>query len=493
LGYATALYKREADVPSEEAKVEYAWLLGGRDANNIPTEGRMCYTGTWPAQITNRPMALATSGAFATTQARIRLFDVRAKGVGAKTLALEAPAGITNDLYDIAGTENSPIGIVKRGEGTWCIGGNVSLGGPISVEGGELIVENRPSGSAYTWFKLTVKQTAATCLRYVNYNSTDRYVRISELGLFDKNGNRITLGIRQAETSLDVLQGMSQVAIDSPNSISFDKINSNTSCLFDNLKPDASGLYHGGMRALTKTQIRLDNPNTWASVVFRLTNGSPEAVSFDYVNPGTTKNDISWGHSFPTAMRLEASNDGVNWEMVWEDDELEIPEGLENEDSSKTYYKWASNGDAWTTTLKQRKYEDGKSFKLERTRQLRETSVLTLIPELSVAAGASLKVEGDTTVPMPVVCAVKVDGLAGAGAVQGIKFASSGVLNVVNCSFEGHSVTLPLGFANADGAENLSKWNLEIDGEIPSRLSVSVASDGSSLTISKIGMTIVVR
>jgi hypothetical protein len=118
---------------------------------------------------------------------------------------------------------------------------------------------------------------------------------------------------------------------------------------------------------------------------------------------------------------------------------------------------------------------------------------LTLIPELSVAARASLKVEGDATVPMPVVCAVKVDGLAGAGAVQGIKFASTGVLNVVNCSFEGHSVTLPLGFAEVDGAENLSKWNLEIDGEIPTRLTVSVASDGSSLTVSKIGMTIVVR
>jgi hypothetical protein len=495
LGYATALYRREADVPSEEnAKVEYAWLLGGRDENGNPTEGRMCYTGTWPAQITNRPMALASSGAFATTQARIRLFDVRTEGEGAKMLALEAPAGIVNDLCDIAGSESAPVGIIKRGEGTWWIGGNVSLGGPISVEGGELVVENRPAGSAYTWFRLTVKQTAATCPRYPSFNSNDRYIRMGELGLFDKNGNRLALGIKQAESPFHVLPGMSQVAADTSNGLSFDKPLSNTSCLFDNLKPDAGGSYYGGMRAVSDVQIRLDNPNTWASVVLRLTNGSPEAVSFDYVNPGTTKNEISWGHSYPTAMRLEASNDGVNWEKVWEDDELEIPEGLETDDLSKTYYRWASNCDDWGTALKPRKHEDGKSFKLERTRQLRTASVLTTIPELSVAAGASLKVIGDEAVVMPEVRAIKVDGSAGAGTVQGVKFAASGVLNVVNCSFEGHSVSLPLGFAQAEGVENLSKWAIKIDGgEIPSRLNVSVASDGSSVTVSKIGMTIVVR
>ena len=95
---------------------------------------------------------------------------------------------------------------------------------------------------------------------------------------------------------------------------------------------------------------------------------------------------------------------------------------------------------------------------------------------------------------MPEVRAIKVDGSAGAGTVQGVKFAASGVLNVVNCSFEGHSVSLPLGFARAEGVENLSKWAIKIDGgEIPSRLNVSVASDGSCVTVSKIGMTIVVR
>ena len=94
----------------------------------------------------------------------------------------------------------------------------------------------------------------------------------------------------------------------------------------------------------------------------------------------------------------------------------------------------------------------------------------------------------------PLVSNLSVDMKSGVGTVQGVKFAASGVLNVVNCSFEGHSVSLPLGFAQAEGVENLSKWAIKIDGgEIPSRLNVSVASDGSSVTVSKIGMTIVVR
>ena len=128
LGFAMDLYRRGTGEPTQNDKVDYAWLLGGTDGNGNATEGRMLYTGEASVQCTNRLTALSSSGAFGTSQARVRLFGVRPEGEGAKTLALEAPAGITNDLYDIYGTAESPIGIVKRGPGSWRIGGNVSLG-----------------------------------------------------------------------------------------------------------------------------------------------------------------------------------------------------------------------------------------------------------------------------------------------------------------------------------------------------------------------------
>ena len=76
LGYATDLHKREADAPSASSAVGYAWLLGGTNTAGNATEGRMLFTGALTSQVTNRPLALATAGAFGTTQARIRLTTI---------------------------------------------------------------------------------------------------------------------------------------------------------------------------------------------------------------------------------------------------------------------------------------------------------------------------------------------------------------------------------------------------------------------------------
>ena len=445
---------------------------------------------------------MATAGAFGTAQARIRLFDVRPEGVGAKTLALEAPAGITNDLYDVAGTETSPVGIVKRGEGTWRIGGNVSLGGAISVDEGELVVENRPKGSAYTWFRLTVKQTAATCPRFrdftnvdgvvTNYNSSDRYVIMGEFALFDADGNRINLGISQAETPMDVMPGTSQIGFDAPNAVTFNTLVADTACLFDNMKTSPDGAYLGGMRFYTKTQIDIDRPETWVPIVFRLTNGTDRAVSLDWVNPGTTRVDSGWGQRYPTAMMLEGSNDGVHWEKVWEDNEIKLPTGSVTDDITKTVYCWASNSDGWWQDYHtKRKASAGKSLAFSQTGQLRETAVLASIPELSVAAGASFRVEADPEAALPKVGALVIDGSAGAGRVAGVAFDECGSIDIRNSPLE--RVSVPLGFAGVEGVGNLKNWVVTIDGEAPGKRVVTVSADGSMLSISGKGLVMVVR
>ena len=496
LGYATELYKREANKPSAEAKVEYAWLLGGTNEVGNATEGRMLYTGTLTSQVTNRPLALATAGAFGTTQARIRLCDVRTEGAGAKTLALEAPAGITNDLVDVAGSAEAPVGLVKRGAGTWRVSGNVSLGGPIAVEGGDLVIENRPEGSVYTWFRLTIKETAATCARYSNYvrpdgvttnfNSTSKYVNLAEFALLDADGTRVNLGLQDAVSFLDVAYGQSHLG-EVSNAVTFNPLDATAFCLFDNTKTTPSGGYYGGMRFYTASQITLADSNTWVPFVFRLTNGTARAVSCDFVYPGTASNDVSAVRMFPTAMRLEASNDGIHWEQVWENDTLEVPWGLPNE------YRWASNGDSWWAGYHTaRKASAGKSFAFSRTGQQRVTSTLTSIPNLSVAVGASLRIESDVGTTAPTVSAVTVDGTSGAGTVERVAFAANGTLDVTGVG-DAACAMLPLGFAGADGASNLKDWTITVDGERPAKYVCTVSADGSQLTVSRRGTVFIVR
>lgn len=496
LGFAMDLYRRGTGEPTQNDKVDYAWLLGGTDGNGNATEGRMLYTGEASVQCTNRLTALSSSGAFGTSQARVRLFGVRPEGEGAKTLALEAPAGITNDLYDIYGTAESPIGIVKRGPGSWRIGGNVSLGGGIDVKEGELVVENRPKDSAYTWFRLTIKQTAATCPRYkdftrpdgvvTNFNSADKYVMLAELALFDEDGRRINIGITPAAEPLSVFCGQSQIGVCNPNPVTYYH-DADTYCLFDNVKPTPTlGKYSGGMRFYTERQINIDDSSTWVPIVFRLTNGTSRAVSCDFVYPCTLNNATTSAGRCPTAMKLEASNDGVNWENVWEDDSIEIPAGKEND------YRWISDGEGWSAGYSRLRKAPEKSFGFSRAGQMRSTAVLADVPVLSVASGAVLRIEGDDSVPAPRISKIAVDASAGIGKVFGAAFSEYGSVEIANVP-ENLPVSFSLAQGDASGLENLKNWDVSFADGASGRITAAISPDGSSLTISKRGLTVVVR
>ena len=498
LGVSTDLYQREADTPSDEAHVGYAYLLGGSASNGEPTEGRMRYIGSDPAQCSTRPIALKTDGALAVTASRkLRLFDVRTEGVGAKRLALEAAEGAVGDLFDIFDSAESPISIVKRGAGVWRIGGKQALHGGVTVEGGTLVVENMAADSPYSWFRFSVKEVVAGCERYSNYtgkyftnynfNKADAALNVSELGLFDVKGYRLGIGISDVDHEYLVSRG--NCAYVNPDRIKSEPYDSSSSyCLFDNRKETATGTFCGGLQLALKKMPKKDTPSTWFPIVFRVTNGTPEAVSWDFVNTralyGALEGSLLEVQRQVTAARLEGSADGVHWDVL-SDVDVEVPE-----DEVKKYV-WVSNHEAWSSApTNRRKLSDGKGFALSRTTPVHAPAPWLNVAHLSVAGGAVLRFEGVA----PLVSNLSVDMKSGVGTVQGVKFAASGVLNVVSCSFEGHSVSLPLGFAQAEGAENLSKWTIKIDGEaIPSRLNVSVASDGSSITVSKIGMTIVVR
>jgi hypothetical protein len=117
--------------------------------------------------------------------------------------------------------------------------------------------------------------------------------------------------------------------------------------------------------------------------------------------------------------------------------------------------------------------------------------VLASIPELSVAAGASFRVEADPEAALPKVGALVIDGSAGAGRVAGVAFDECGSIDIRNSPLE--RVSVPLGFAGVEGVGNLKNWVVTIDGEAPGKRVVTVSADGSMLSISGKGLVMVVR
>ena len=122
----------------------------------------------------------------------------------------------------------------------------------------------------------------------------------------------------------------------------------------------------------------------------------------------------------------------------------------------------------------------------------RNVAALTSIPHLSVAHGASFRVESDASASAPTVSALSVDGSTGAGTVSGVAFAQSGTIDVTNVPSV-QSVAVPLGFAGVEGVGNLNGWVFTIDGEQPVKHTVAVSADGTALLISRKGIVVTVR
>jgi hypothetical protein len=260
-----------------------------------------------------------------------------------------------------------------------------------------------------------------------------------------------------------------------------------TYCLFDNVKPTPTlGKYSGGLRFYTERQINIDDSSTWVPIVFRLTNGTSRAVSCDFVYPCTLNNATTYAGRCPTAMKLEASNDGINWENVWEDDSIEIPAGEEND------YRWISDGDGWSHGYSRLRKAPEKSFKFSRTGQMRSTAVLADVPVLSVASGAVLRIEGDDSVPAPCISKIAVDASAGFGKVFGAAFSGSGSIEIRNVP-ENLPVSFSFAQGDVEGLANLKDWAISFAGDVPGRLVAAISSDGSSLTVSNRGLSVVIR
>lgn len=482
LGLANACYGRVAGAVAGLTSVDYAYLLGATNAAQRAEEGeaRFVYTGSASVQVTSRRIAVQNDAAIGFTQAkRFRWADVRTEGAGAKTLALEAPADATGELFDVVDSQWAPISVEKRGAGVWRLAGTNAVHGTLAAKGGTLVVENPvpTQQKSFSWFRLIVKETAATCARTTSLNGESKAVSLAELGFFDADGTRYGIGIADAASEADIVPGTAQFG-DTNRIYSLYKTSKPTD-IFDNMKQSydlASGnppaVTNWGDFAYATLAVRpvlADEETWWPMVVCRLPTGTPEIVSWDFVTPSADAKQI-------TAARLQASVDGIHWETVSDVDEVR---------ASTASWQWASNGDAWATgQTAKRKVSEAKGFAFSHTASSFE------VPELG---NVSVAVESDAVVRFegvaPTVTSLAVSATSG-GTVSNAAFAAAGTLEIGGLG-KGE-LRIPMNLSETTDFKNIEKWTLTSGGQtLEGKREFAVGPDG--ITVFAKGMVLIFR
>jgi autotransporter-associated beta strand protein len=422
---------------------------------------------TRPLVLNGKGGAIRASGI---GSARLGFGDVSALAAGETTLVIDG----TNTLFNtISGVRDGAgrVNVVKNGDGDWYLSCSNTFSGDLAVNAGTLTV----LGPKYTWFRFTVKQTGNS-----NY-----VIAFRQLALYDANGVRQNIGLSvappEANDANTTFWPDSDSAGLAPGSFAFgsktflvrlyDAVDRWVNQLFgdvtsSNTFPD--GTYSGDrfrMRVYKtddgSTQgIKKSNPNSWIPFVMRLTNGAPEIVSYDILSYWHTSGTNEW----PKIATMEASIDGVNWDLVETNDlgevlaehnyDFSIPLGGSKNNSNM----WFSDGSQLNgrTPSKATTPRPGAGFPI-RGRVANFTMPLQNVRSISVAAGATLKTETEV-----VISSLKVD-VGGAGTMDGFTFAETGTINVLTDATS-QPIELPGTYVNCIGLENVAGWDIEVNG-----------------------------
>ena len=172
---------------------------------------------------------------------------------------------------------------------------------------------------------------------------------------------------------------------------------------------------------------------------------------------------------------MEASADGVFWDKV-----VDVTAFTGTYDGKK----WFSSNTAFSNGQRIPTGDDfafgldnGKSLITGTPNQLANATV-------SVAPGAVLRAEGDVTISA-------LEGSAGGiGTIDGFALAADGTFNLVGVNKLTDAVSVPVGFANVTGTENLSRWRLTVDGN---HANGHLSYANGCITVTPLGTTIILR
>jgi len=113
---------------------------------------------------------------------------------------------------------------------------------------------------------------------------------------------------------------------------------------------------------------------------------------------------------------------------------------------------------------------------------------LSSVRSVQVDGGATLEVNGEGDVSFT---SLAVDMAKGCGTIKGGRFAAEGTVRLESYPSGSSSRTIPFDLSETTGAENISRWGIEVGNEPRSRLRVRYANN--ALTIYPVGMRVIFR
>lgn len=478
LGTAVNLHDGAYVAPASATAVDYAILFSGAGS------GLLEYTGKYDACSTNRPVAVKTGGGFSSSGGSERIHGISAyDDRGLATLTILATNSAISTYADITdGTHGGKLGVTKRGGGTAEIDGELSFSGPLNVEDGKLIVRN--SSGHYTWFRLVVKQNVAgrdsltTDTQKLNQMCVERFALYDAEGIrqnigFTRHSGNIVSGGYSSGRGHNVMSAASGLR---PGEIGYDR--PGNAYLFavpptrevQNLCDATDNSLMCYTRYDTGPTLSPSNPDSWIKYIMRLTNGTPEIVSFDIAARfGTSDTQVNNYYYAPAAWTLEGSVDGARWDVLTN---MTIASG-----TTIAGKKWYSDmtTDCYGTTSD----VTGKSFPIRGTPETPVSfNVLGACGPVSVAPGATLEKQGNGEVTIK---KLKID-VSGFGTFDGFAFAADGgEIEVTGVDRITEKIDIHGTFANCSGLENIgSRWTVVV-GDSSSYVVHGVSPSGLSV------------
>ena len=485
LGLSTLLYDDVYMLGSidETKAVDYAFLLGTPE-----TEGVFEYTGSAAASCSTRPLHVNGKGRIKTSAGALSFSGVTSAAANS-VLTLDGSAS-GSELRGVS--DGDGLSIVKEGSGDWTLEGPVDVSGTVTVRGTGTFKIHNPSHEPFKYFKLTIKENAAGSpvwtganVEGLSYQSTNT-VQLLEFGLYDKDGNRQNRGLKKAATWLTAQPDLNpgECAVASSRPWAEYVAPRGLEALFDDvLRLDGDSYDH--VMNMYRTPGRdpgnpmvKDNPDGWLPIVMRLTNGTPEIVSYDicYYRNNTSLD----GYANPTAFEVFGSSNGVEWVSLSKVDCVYPTSSDGTPYVGGSTHCWISNHDRVDTvgTNLVRQLSQDKSFAfLDEYGEPVETvdplvyPVLPGISGFTVVPPAKAVATGTDGVTLAV---LDVDALATSSedTFSGFKLANSGTLTVANVK-SGAVVDISGCLGGLGNLEALLSWTLVCpDG--PNGMSIAV-------------------
>lgn len=438
LGKADRLSSQKTGFPRDSKKdVDYAYVLG-----DAATEGALEFVGSENCRTTTRPAVLAGTGALVNNSmnSELRLRGVSALSSGGGTLVLGGTNTMENIVWDVTDRKGT-VSVEKRGSGTWVLGGTSSFSGSLTVKDGTLVVRN-DKGSAYKWFKLIIRQIAAVHPDIgvgESQSAGDTRISVVEWGLYDINNKRVNLNTDKDDVYMKPFRTLrpGQIAIGKEAELEIGGSYANGNYrgpgeLIDGTS-DQMQMY------VNYTAPTLEDPDSWVPVVLRLPEGVSKVGSYDIYYPNMMS-DKYRGRNV-SAFSIEGSVDGYSWEpLVETNDVISL-----------------ATGDGWMGSNKKWDLGDRRGLPIRGT-ATNDCHSLANVATVSVASGATLKIEGDVEL-----ADITVDCSEGSGIIDGARFAESGVLRLVG-TVKGGGAALPLTFLNTDTSGNIAAWDVNVSG-----------------------------